>query len=148
MRVRRPHQEHRKKKKTQAKWGWHQSHGEQEEDNRPFFIIFILGGISFSEMRSIYKVPENRKVQFIIGGSSVLTPAKFVRGIADLTRSEYTHTIHKSEGNAISDQEIQLDPDTENEEEVIDIEGDEEEPTNNKLEIEEKAGSVNDCVLF
>jgi len=77
---------------------------KQKEDNRPVYIVFVLGGVTFSEMRLIYSMPE--KANIIIGSTDILNPARFIRGMADLSEGKYVEAIHNSEGNAVSDQDV------------------------------------------
>ncbi|GAB5030940.1 sec1-like family protein [Nannochloropsis oceanica] len=41
-------------------------------------LIFVAGGVSFSELRAAYEVMERQKKEVIIGGTSYLTPNTFV----------------------------------------------------------------------
>jgi len=54
------------------------------EDNRPRSIVFVLGGITYSEIRSAYEVARECKANLFVGSSSTMTAAKFIRGLADV----------------------------------------------------------------
>jgi syntaxin-binding protein 1 len=41
-------------------------------------IVFVAGGVSFSEMRAAYEVMEQHKKEVIIGGTSYLVPNAYV----------------------------------------------------------------------
>eukprot|EP00823_Brevimastigomonas_motovehiculus_P000798 TRINITY_DN1100_c5_g1_i1.p1 TRINITY_DN1100_c5_g1~~TRINITY_DN1100_c5_g1_i1.p1 ORF type:complete len:784 (+),score=264.05 TRINITY_DN1100_c5_g1_i1:266-2353(+) len=53
-------------------------------DAVPFFIIFVMGGVSYSEMRSVYEVSQATGAQIIIGGSVPLSPEAFLKGMAGI----------------------------------------------------------------
>jgi syntaxin-binding protein 1 len=52
--------------------------------NVPKLIVFIAGGITFSEMRSAYEISEEKNWEVIIGSSHVITPNGFLRDLKDL----------------------------------------------------------------
>jgi len=131
--------------KTSKRWG-QRNNGEEKEDNRPLFIVFIIGGMSFSEMRSIYQIAKSQKANLILGGSNAITAAKFVRGLAKLSRSDFAHAIHESGANAASDQDIPTNPDSESENESDfsdNDDGDEEQ----ELGMEEMKDDSKACVV-
>jgi syntaxin-binding protein 1 len=63
----------RKKKTPAAARDWRSAAPKEEEkkkledDKRQRFIVFVLGGITFAEMRSIYELAEQKNVNLIIG---------------------------------------------------------------------------------
>lgn len=94
---------------------------KQKEDNRPVYIVFVLGGVTFSEMRLIYSMLDP-KVNIIIGSTDILTPERFIRGMADLSEGKCVEAIHNSEGNAASDQDVVAGDDTDIEDNGPEIE--------------------------
>lgn len=44
-------------------------------------VLFILGGVTCAELRAAHKVADKSGVEIILGGSGVLTPSDFVRGV-------------------------------------------------------------------
>jgi syntaxin-binding protein 1 len=52
-----------------------------EEEMGPRVIVFIAGGVTYSEVRSAYELTESSNREVIIGGSSLLTPKKFLEGL-------------------------------------------------------------------
>jgi len=131
-----------KQKKKARQW---RKNPEDYEDNRPLLIVFVLGGVTLSELRSIYQIAKGQNANLIVGGSNILTPHKFIRGISDLTQSEFIQSIHDSEGNAISDQDIVVDPDSEiDDDDNIDNGKEEQEGT---VEILPQKGVLDDCVI-
>lgn len=70
------------------------SHSDEDEDDydeedKPrvadaehLYVVFVLGGVSYSEVRSMYEVCSKRSANVIIGGSEVITPAMFMRNLA------------------------------------------------------------------
>lgn len=59
----------------------------QLSDPDHLYVIFVLGGISYSEVRAMYEVCSKRSANVIIGGSEVLTPNMFVRNLAAVADS-------------------------------------------------------------
>lgn len=89
-----------KASKQQARWRPRNKQGKEKEDDRPLYIVFVLGGVTYSEMRLIYTIPQLHKAKIIIGSTDLLTPARFIRGLANLSQFEYVCGIKNSEGNA------------------------------------------------
>jgi len=84
-----------KKAATKSNWRSKEKKGEAKqeemassEDSRTRFIAFVLGGLTFSEMRSVYEIAEQTNSNLFIGSSSPVTAADFVRGLADLEDKE------------------------------------------------------------
>ncbi len=46
--------------------------------------MFVLGGITSSEMRVAYELMMQTKSEIIIGGTSLLTPQNFIDGLGSL----------------------------------------------------------------
>jgi len=98
-----PPKEGTKKPKATKLQRWHRR-GEEKEDDRPLYIVFILGGVTYSEMRLIYTNPKLQNAKVIIGATDIITPARFIRGMADISKAQYRKGITDSEGNAKPDQ--------------------------------------------
>ncbi|XP_025208751.1 protein ROP-like [Melanaphis sacchari] len=67
---------------------WHKDKdkGEPLIRNVPRIIIFVVGGVSFSEMRCVYEVTSNVKNwEVIIGSSHILTPEDFIKNLSALS---------------------------------------------------------------
>eukprot|EP01111_Echinosteliopsis_oligospora_P010004 TRINITY_DN3032_c0_g1_i2.p1 TRINITY_DN3032_c0_g1~~TRINITY_DN3032_c0_g1_i2.p1 ORF type:complete len:211 (-),score=77.82 TRINITY_DN3032_c0_g1_i2:89-721(-) len=63
--------------------------GKKKEDPKNNFqgariIVFIAGGMTYSEMRSAYEISQATQRQVIIGSTHILTPADFVEQLASL----------------------------------------------------------------
>jgi len=71
---------------------------ETKEDTRPYFIVFMLGGVTFSELRAMYEVAANAKVNLLIGSSSVLRPVEFIRQLACLNTKQFLKAVQSSTG--------------------------------------------------
>ena len=51
-------------------------------------IVFVLGGVTYSELRCAYEVTNERKNwEVIVGGSQILTPEGFLKEVKGLSNS-------------------------------------------------------------
>ncbi|RCH87073.1 vacuolar sorting protein VPS33/slp1 [Rhizopus stolonifer] len=71
----------------------------------PPIIIFIVGGMTYSEIRSAYEIAETFDREVYIGSTHIITPDKFVTDLGKLDKKipppkglipPYTGSIHKS----------------------------------------------------
>lgn len=60
-----------------------------EQNTKPYMVVFVLGGITHSEMRTIYEAYEENNVNIIIGGTEVLTPRTFLANVANITQEAW-----------------------------------------------------------
>ena len=69
-----------------ARYGqWHREKTQTSVKNVPRLIIFIVGGVTFSEMRSAYEITNAYKNwEVIIGSTQILTPADFLKNLKEL----------------------------------------------------------------
>ncbi|KAI9254549.1 Sec1-like protein [Phascolomyces articulosus] len=75
----------------------------------PPVIIFIAGGMTYSEMRSAYELAQTHDRDVYIGSTHIITPDGFVEALSDLTKAppapepvvpRYTSNIHHLAPNA------------------------------------------------
>ncbi|XP_078045325.1 syntaxin-binding protein Rop isoform X2 [Augochlora pura] len=71
---------------TSARYGhWHKDKGQQTIKNVPRLIVFVVGGVCFSEIRCAYEVTNALKNwEVIIGSSHVITPKSFLDDLSKL----------------------------------------------------------------
>ena len=65
---------------TKAAW---QGKGKSSAQ-RDRYVVYVLGGITYSEMRSVYDLAQQHDVDVYLGSTSILTPTTFVQNVIDL----------------------------------------------------------------
>ena len=74
---------------TSARYGqWHKERGLQSQMRAvPRLIIFIVGGVTYSEMRCAYEVTRDKKPwEIIIGSDQIITHEKFLTNLRDINK--------------------------------------------------------------
>lgn len=67
---------------TSARPTWHRNVGQPAARSGPRLIVFVIGGITYSEMRSAYEVTTaNKKWEVIVGSDQILTPKQFLSNL-------------------------------------------------------------------
>lgn len=67
---------------SSARPTWHRNVGQQTTRSGPRLIVFIIGGVTYSEIRSAYEVTvANKKWEVIVGGDQILTPKTFLNNL-------------------------------------------------------------------
>ena len=65
-------------------------------DRRPRFLIFVIGGVTFSEMRSAYEVAETHKANVYIGSSNTITANDYIYELSGLRRADFKRELEMS----------------------------------------------------
>uniref|UniRef100_F1L0Y2 Acetylcholine regulator unc-18 n=1 Tax=Ascaris suum TaxID=6253 RepID=F1L0Y2_ASCSU len=74
---------------TSARYGqWHKERGHQTSYRAgPRLIVFVVGGVTYSEMRAAYEVTKEKKPwEIIIGSDQLLTPTSFLENLRGLNK--------------------------------------------------------------
>jgi len=71
------------KSKTGPTWAENRK-SEKVEITGPRVIIFVIGGITYSEIRAAYELTNQYSREFIIGSTHLSTPASFIENVKKL----------------------------------------------------------------
>lgn len=50
----------------------------------PTIILFVVGGMTYSEMRAVYEASDATNCEVIIGSTHIITPSRFMDQLKDL----------------------------------------------------------------
>lgn len=78
---------------------------KQEEDLRPRFIVYVMGGMTHSEIRSAYEIAQKQGVNLLLGGNAPLVARDFVRCLAGMSRREYREAVGEPAQDPWEDEE-------------------------------------------
>uniref|UniRef100_A0A915IH08 Uncharacterized protein n=1 Tax=Romanomermis culicivorax TaxID=13658 RepID=A0A915IH08_ROMCU len=75
---------------TSARYGqWHKERGQQVQyrSSGPRIIVYIVGGVTYSETRVAYEITRDKKPwEVIIGSDQLLSPRKFLENLSKLSQ--------------------------------------------------------------
>lgn len=75
----------------------------KKEDTRPYVIVFLVGGITYAELRCMYEIGESQGVNIICGSATILQPSEYVRMLANLNTKQYRKAVMSSGGTKDED---------------------------------------------
>ncbi|XP_068234610.1 protein ROP [Palaemon carinicauda] len=71
---------------SSVRYNWHKDKSASAVKNMPRLIVFVVGGITYSEMRAAYEVSKSGKNwEVILGSTHLLTPKDFLSDLRDLS---------------------------------------------------------------
>ncbi|XP_045611075.1 protein ROP isoform X2 [Procambarus clarkii] len=71
---------------SSVRYNWHKDKSATSVKNMPRLLIFVVGGITYSEMRAAYEVTKSGKNwEVIIGSTHILTPKEFLSDLHNLS---------------------------------------------------------------
>jgi len=71
---------------SSVRYNWHKDKGAAATKNQPRCIVFVLGGMTYSEMRAAYEVTRAGKGwEVIVGSTHIITPNDFLRNLRELS---------------------------------------------------------------
>lgn len=77
---------------SQPRWSQKTGSRKEEEVKKEWaggrLIVFIAGGMTYSEMRTVYEVSKATNREILIGGNSVLTPSAYVAALREVRQPE------------------------------------------------------------
>jgi len=81
------------RKQTQPKWADKNNRkSEKQTTTGGRIIVFIIGGVTYSELRSVYELTKKHSREVVIGSTSLLTPSQYVDGLRSLKKVESLDT--------------------------------------------------------
>jgi len=91
--------------------------GGFDEDSRPLFVVFVLGGITLSELRSAYEIAEQKNAKLVVGSTNTLVPGDYIRELSDLSAAHFRQALRAPPADG-SQQVIDSDLEGDDNEEV------------------------------
>ncbi|XP_076040465.1 syntaxin-binding protein Rop [Oratosquilla oratoria] len=71
---------------SSVRYNWHKDKSATAVKNMPRLIVFIVGGCTFSEMRTAYEITKSGKNwEVIVGSTHIMTPKDFLSYLHDLS---------------------------------------------------------------
>jgi hypothetical protein len=67
------------------------------EPSEPHLIVFVAGGLTYSEARECYALADKLKINLIFGGSDLISAREFMASVSDTTVPQWTGAV----GNAL-----------------------------------------------
>lgn len=83
---------------------------EEEDEDLPYLIVFVLGGIAHNEIAAIEALSRERRVNhhLIIGGTSILTAEEYLKQLQDLSPPSDPSSSNFDGGKSVDISDIEL----------------------------------------
>ncbi|CAJ0568240.1 unnamed protein product, partial [Mesorhabditis spiculigera] len=92
-----------------ARYGqWHKKKPDNALSSGPRLIVYIIGGMTYSEMRTVYEVSRERNCSILIGSDQIITPDSFLNELAAMNRKSALHFESFIRCTVVDEQESQV----------------------------------------
>lgn len=74
------------------------------DDDRPYIIVYVLGGITYEEIRTAYQVADSSDVNLIIGSTNTITGNEFVRQLCNVNSNAFKTSLMSNKNTDVDDE--------------------------------------------
>lgn len=73
-------------------------------DDRPYIIIYVIGGVTYNEIRACYDIASKLDANIIIGSTNILTGNEFIRQLSMLNNNQFKAALTSGKRNDLDDE--------------------------------------------